>query len=279
LQHIVDLLESAQRILGYGVGLMKFKPLLLSPLGLIPGAMQADAADMPARVVKAPVVAPYVPSWAGFYVGLNVGVVSDESRQRTFLPNTPVADYCWAFDCNFRNKQTATGVLGGGQIGYNFQSASWVIGVEADIAAAGASKTVNGLTNGHNWRTKNGLDALGTARLRVGYAFDRALIYATGGLAYADLKDSFLADSVNAGYAWSKRTGWRAGWTVGGGIEYMFAPNWSVKGEGLYYDLGGDDHLAPINALPANVTPIAFYGLRSNTTGAVGRIGLNYLFR
>src|SRR5262249_1668108 len=140
-----------------------------------------------------------------------------------FLPSAtaPVISYCWTNNCSFSNSQTAVGVLGGVQIGYNFQNGMWVYGVEFDFDGSSASKTTTSvyprglLTDAATQKT--GIDALGTARLRLGYSFDRTLVYATGGLAYGHSLNSFLAGSlITPAYTWSN-TGWRAGYTVGGG--------------------------------------------------------------
>ena len=171
--------------------------------------------------------------------------------------------------------ESATGVLGGGQIGYNFQSANWVYGVETDFDFSSARKSVSAL-NGYafsgNWTAKTGISDFGTARLRLGYAFDRALVYATGGLAYANVVDTFQAgNSAPGGYAWSG-TGWRTGYTIGGGVEYLLSQNISVKGEALFYDLGKDNHVDGGGPLGA------YAGVGDHMTGVLGRIGINYLF-
>jgi outer membrane immunogenic protein len=250
--------------------MMKYKPLLLSPLGLIPmGLQSATAADMPVPV-KAPMAISHTPSWAGFYAGVNAGVISERSGASTFVPSEPaIGNFCLAFDCSLDPSQNAVGVLGGAQIGYNFQSGNIVYGVEADFGLSSAKKNSTTLTNGYNWSANTGIDALGTARLRLGYAFDNALLYATGGLAYAKVRDSYQGAT---GYNWTN-TGWRAGYAVGGGLEYMFSRNWSGKVEGLYYDLGSKDHVTEGPGVG-----FAAVGIHDHMTGAIARIGLNYLF-
>ncbi len=255
---------------------VKYKPLLLSPLGLIPMGLQpATAADLP---VKAPTVQTFAPSWAGFYAGINFGLVADRSSETAFLPTGPMFPYCWAADCNFSNKQTATSLLGGFQLGYNFQSGQVVYGIETDIALSNAKKTTTGLWVGvppifGNWTAETGIRVLGTTRLRIGYAFDHALIYATGGVAYADMRNTFQAGSTaNFNFSWSD-TGWRVGYALGGGLEYEFTRDWSVKAEGIYYDLGRKDHVS-IDQI-AGTTGV---GLTDHMTGIVARLGLNYRF-
>lgn len=264
---------------------MKYKPLLLSPLGLIPaGIPVADAADMP---VKAQPVQPaqFMPLWTGFYAGVNVGVLSHRSELGAFLPTSAVPaenNYCWlgrTGDCSFNHSETATGVLGGIQIGYNFQSGNIVYGGEVDFGLSSAKKNFGGTNpnNGYSYAAETGIEAFGTARARLGYAFtNNWMVYATGGLAYAKVRDSFLHINRGPGdtatYNWTS-TGWRAGWTAGGGLEYMFARNWSVKGEALYYDLGDKDH----ESLSPSFGGVSI-GVNDRMTGWIGRLGINYLF-
>jgi outer membrane immunogenic protein len=253
---------------------MKNKMLLLSPLALLPvGAQSAAAAPPPPH----PVAVTYPPSWAGFYVGANLGGISAHSGLNAYSPNPgSLASYCFGGPACSSFSQTASGVLGGGQIGYNFQSANWVYGIEADFDFSNARKTVtapNGYAFSGSYTTKTGVRDFGTARLRLGYAFDRALVYATGGLAYANMTDSFQAgNSAPGAYAWTGNSGWRAGYTVGGGIEYMLSQNFSIKGEGLFYDLGSVNHVDGGGPLGS------YAGLSEHMTGALGRIGINYLF-
>lgn len=252
---------------------MKYKQLLLSPLGLLPAGLQpADAADIRMPVKAPAVAAPYMPLWTGFYAGVHLGGISDRSKADAFLPTGLPAPVCFTDNCAFSNSQTATGVLGGAQIGYNFQAGNVVYGVETDIGLASARKSTNGVTNGYRWSAESGVDALGTLRGRLGYSFDRALIYATGGLAYGKSRNRFKADAP-ANYAWSETAGWRAGYAVGGGIEYAIDRNWSVKAEGFYYDLGKKDHISTDTTFGQN------YGLQDHMSGVVGRIGVNYSFR
>lgn len=260
--------------------MIKYKPLLLSPLGLIPmGLDHASAADMPVKA-KAPQVVTFTPNWAGFYVGANLGAIADHSRQTGFYPTGLANPYCFGGNsvfsgnaCSFSNSQTAVGVIGGLQVGYNFQSGKWVYGLETDFDFSSARKTVTGDNTAYaffgNWTAKTGVKEMGTARLRLGYAFDRALLYATGGLAYANMVNTFQA-GTNGAYSWSD-TGWRLGYAVGGGLEYKLTDAISIKGEGLYYDLGHKDHIptGPFNGS---------FGLTDHMTGVIGRVGINYFF-
>jgi outer membrane immunogenic protein len=266
---------------------MKYKVLFFSPLGLIPAGQSAFAADMPVKA-RPPQAIQTDPGWAGFYAGAHLGAIFDHSKQTGFLPFGGGNDhYCWGgastSTCDFSHSQTAVGVIGGGQIGYNFQSGRWVYGPEIDFSGTSARKTVSGANSTiinsafGNWTAKTGVEAIGTARLRVGYAFDQALVYATGGLAVADMVNTFQASDRTSGgaYSWSG-TGWRAGWTVGGGVEYKLQRNWSVKGEALYYDLGDKDHIS--GHLLSNGGIGAVFAVTDRMTGVIARVGINYLF-
>jgi outer membrane immunogenic protein len=252
---------------------MKYKVLFFSPLGLIPAGQSAVAADMPVKA-RAPQAIPHTPSWAGFYAGVNVGVLSSRSRLDTLPSDVPAGvNYCWVADCGFSASPRATGVVGGVQVGYNFQSGNFVYGVEADIGLSSAKKTTTGVGNfGYSYSGDVGVEALGTARLRLGYAFDRTLVYATGGLAYGKARDSFQ-HFATAPYTWSDEN-WRVGYAAGGGVEYMFNRNWSVKGEAFYFHLGSKDHVST-GFVDSEVEVVR---LKDRIDGFVARIGINYLF-
>ena len=115
----------------------------------------------------------------------------------------------------------------GGTIGYNWQSAQWVFGLEGDINWTNIEGSTNTLCPA-GCRTENSW--LATARARVGYAVNRVLPYVTGGLAVGDINAS------TPGFTGAEDT--KIGWTVGGGLEFVIAGNWTAKAEYLYVDLG-----------------------------------------
>jgi outer membrane immunogenic protein len=189
-------------------------------VGIYSAALSADLPQRAPVYTKAPVMVPPF-SWTGFYVGVNIGGAwgtSSDTNASFALPTTG----------NFHT----SGVLGGGQLGYNWQYGQWVLGLETDIDGSGLKgSTSSGIcltvvcTTSQTW--------LGTTRGRVGYAFDHWLVYGTGGVAYGDVKFTDLpAPVVVSG------TDTKLGWTGGGGVEYAFAMNWSAKLEYLYVDLG-----------------------------------------
>jgi outer membrane immunogenic protein len=211
--------------------------------------------------LAAPPAAPPFYSWSGPYVGISGGYGWGHSSQTdpglpvVVATTPPPAD--GSFSLN-------GGVFGGGA-GMNWQSGPWVYGLEGDYSWA----DINGSSNGcgaafisHSCGTK--LESLGTVRGRIGYAVGWQgswLLYATGGLAVGELQafDSLFNASGSD---------FRAGWTVGAGVETAFARNWTVKAEYLYVDLG---KAVLFNIGPGVPETVSF-------TASVFRVGVNYKF-
>ncbi|WP_315756626.1 MULTISPECIES: porin family protein [unclassified Bradyrhizobium] len=190
------------------------KKILLATVALAALAAPAAAADLAARptYTKAPVAAPVL-TWTGFYIGAMGGYATVED-------NGP------------------DGGLAGGTIGYNWQQGAVVFGLEADAAWA-SIKSGDGVIPGFLGTFNTKIQDTGSVRGRIGYAFGPTLVYATGGYAWAEnkLTNTFLGTSVSD-------TKFHSGWTVGAGLEYMFAPQWSLKGEYLYKSLGSENYFA-----------------------------------
>jgi outer membrane immunogenic protein len=183
----------------------------------------ASAADLAARpYTKAPPMIAAIYDWSGFYIGANGGWGSS----RNCWDVLPVAGAVVAEGC-----RDATGGVAGGQIGYRWQSAGWVFGLEAqgdwaDLRGSNASQAFLNQTN----RSK--IDAFGLFTGQVGYAWNNALLYVKGGAAVTDSRYTTLNTATGAV---TSSTGDQTRWggTIGAGIEYGFAPNWSA---GLEYD-------------------------------------------
>ncbi|MEW6436339.1 MAG: outer membrane protein [Pseudomonadota bacterium] len=183
---------------------------------LLAMAASAAAADLPAEKGP-PVYTPPPPpafSWSGVYIGGQVGYAWGTTGVDDLLP-FPHLDQ--------------NGVIGGAHIGYNYQVSQFVFGLEGSVDAAStrASDVSAGLFYGLHENEDFSI------RGRIGYAFDRVLVYATGGGAYGNFHTSYndgvVFDSFNNGHF---------GWTVGGGLEYAIDNNWSVRGEYRYTDYG-----------------------------------------
>jgi outer membrane immunogenic protein len=216
------------------------KKVFLTAASLVAmGVAPALAADLPARTyTKAPVAAP-INDWTGFYIGAMGGYAQE----------------------NASGSGTLSGGLAGGTVGYNWQSAAMVYGLEADAAWANVNATVGipGLL-----AVSDNIRDLGTVRGRIGVAFSQVLLYGTGGFAWADHK--MTATVLGANFSDSHV---HTGWTAGAGVEVMFAPKWSVKAEYLYRSLSGETYFAAV--VPGGV-PTGTLNINS------GQVGVNYHF-
>ncbi len=181
------------------------------------------------------------PTWTGFYIGGHVGGFwadinnGDNGYNDYWVNHHPLAGAA-AYSWNNNND----GVFGGGTLGYNYQTGAFVMGVEADFGAAGLTGSWNDgyLANRPGYLHMNN-DASFYADVtgRLGYAAGPSLFYVKGGWAYLDT--NFSASGIDsAGNAWTANSKGLDGWTVGGGVEYMWSPSWSVKAEYLYFDFG-----------------------------------------
>jgi len=184
---------------------------LLAGLATLTMVGSASAADLAYRGARPPVMAPvYSPfyNWSGFYIGINGGGGWGSST--------------WDGIGGFSVSGGMIGVTGG----YNYQINQFVIGAEADIDWSG----INGSTNGCFFGCETRNSWLGTARGRLGYAFDRFMPYLTGGLAVGNIsaKTQLLPGGSTT----------NAGWTVGAGFEVALVANVTAKAEYLYVGLG-----------------------------------------
>jgi len=215
----------------------------LAVLGVFAAASvtPALAADLSRPVYKAPppIAAP-VPlySWSGFYIGGNAGAGWSGHDGETFSVPGVVAPF--SFGSGHK-----TGFVGGGQIGYNWQFApNWLIGIEGDISAADINSSGTATIGGAAVSMSRDLNWLSSVRGRVGYTWDRFLLYFTGGGAWASY--DYAANASFAGVtATSSFSNTKSGWVVGGGGEWAFAPNWTVGVEYLHYGFDGTSSSIP----------------------------------
>jgi outer membrane immunogenic protein len=213
----------------------------------------ASAADLPRKAPPAPLPPPPL-TWTGCYIGVNVGAVRGRFELEGPLGGTASRDGDWGF-------------AGGGQFGcdYQFAGSGFVIGFRNVLVSA------TGTAEFHNrW-----FDALTG---RVGYSWGPGLVYFQGGAVWSRIEaDIALATTVggvttvSAGSFSDTKTGW----TIGGGFEYRFAPQWSVFVEGNYYDFGSRDRVIFTPATTACVGGCLFSG---NTTAVSVLAGVNYRF-
>ena len=197
------------------------KKFLLGTVALVAlGTASAVAADLPARTyTKAPVYAPApIYNWTGFYAGVHIGAAfgGDDGFATNIVGLT--------------GSSRDAAFLGGGQIGADYQFApNWVVGIEGQIS--GLSNNDRRFTVGVD-SIRDRSDWLASVTGRLGYTWGPGLIYAKGGVAFRD--DSGLA--ATAGFLPAVTDRNSTGYTVGGGLEYMFAPAWSAKVEYQYYN-------------------------------------------
>jgi outer membrane immunogenic protein len=243
-------------------------------------ATGAFAADLPAKVyTKAPVIVDPGYNWTGFYIGGNIGYSWGRSSDTSTLTNA-----AGTVLLTTAGKSNLDGIVGGGQIGYNWQTQTWVWGLEADIQGTGergsrafAYTPFTGPGIGNftpniliPFVLTQKIDWFGTVRGRVGVLVTpRVLLYATGGLAYGQVNSSeTIGTVVPSGFSNSITN---VGWTVGAGIEGVIGGNWTAKLEYLYVDLGT---VSSSYTLPS--TNVISYS--SHVTDNVLRVGVNYKF-
>jgi outer membrane immunogenic protein len=270
----------------------------------------AQAADLPSYKAPPAYLPPPVFTWTGLYGGINIGYGFGDNAQETgalgyvFQGAAPALPLGSAWSVG----QNLSGVVGGGQVGYNYQMTPWlVLGLETDINATNAQSHSNsavGVLDGTGphlqtaFSTKS-VDWWGTVRGRVGFtlpSYPNLMVYGTGGFAYGQVVhnvgfgDSFFPTGANfagnaLGHGYSDST--KTGWAAGGGIEWSPSgfPAWSLKAEYLYVDLGSTTATSvPLNGGAAALqglgvtTPVFAATQNSPTRFHTVRVGLNWHF-
>jgi outer membrane immunogenic protein len=222
------------------------------------------AADLPARAYKASPMTSVAASWSGCYLGIEGGGVWGSSQQ--VAVNPPNAGL------PITNSFGVSGGAVGGTVGCNYQADSWVFGIENDISWTNASGS------GHDIPPFSAVAVsqtnekwLDTLRGRVGFAWERALFYGTGGVAFAGT-DANICNTVLGVCGISSQT--RTGWVAGAGIEYAVWQNMSLKLEYLHADFGTGRYfstpllLGPVNIITRDV----------RLTNDIVRAGVNWRF-
>ncbi|WP_029032723.1 outer membrane protein [Salinarimonas rosea] len=252
----------------------------------------ALAADLPSRVeAPAPVfVAQPVFSWTGFYAGVNAGVGFNAGDDRDSVvvvaPNATAVPA--GTTIRYGDNSEDASFTGGGFIGYNHQFVNnFVLGAEADIQFVGlgdddtaAPISVTPATAGFEplRRGISGVDWFGTVRLRAGYAFDRTLVYATGGLAYGG-GDAARFETAAGNRVLFEDDEVGFGWTLGAGLDYAVTNSLIVGLEGLYVNLDRDlDVNGTAGFIGGAVVPAASESNDDNVEFGVVRARLSYKF-
>ncbi|WP_171580499.1 outer membrane protein [Bradyrhizobium australiense] len=265
-----------------------FKAIAASALAAMAATSAASAADLAARpYTKAPAMVEPIYNWTGFYIGGNVGYSWGRSSDTSTLTNGAGTVLFTSAD-----RANMDGVIGGGQIGYNWQVQNWVWGLEADIQGSGQK-------GGRDFLCPTGvctppfgviavfpgpavpvsldqkLEWFGTVRGRVGVlATPRVLFYATGGLAYGEVKTTETIGLVPVTFSNSDI---RVGYTVGAGVEGVIGGNWTAKLEYLWVDLGRTTG-SFVTTIPALGGGVLTSNYSSRITDNIVRVGLNYKF-
>jgi outer membrane immunogenic protein len=254
----------------------------MSGLGMAGAAL---AADLPSRnFAPAPMSSFAAPSftWTGIYGGVNAGYAWAGERGNSFsIPaGTFSTDPTVSGTVTYDSRSNRGGFTGGGQLGYNHQIDQFVVGVEMDIQHVGlrrsnasplvspgfpASYTPPPISGGVDW--------YGTLRGRAGYAFDRTLVYGTGGLAYGNAND-------NRVFPFSKRNDTRIGWAAGAGVDHAIADNVILGLEGMYVDLQRSGRTGNGGSYVAGGTTVPVTVNRKDNSNQFGvlRARMNYKF-
>jgi outer membrane immunogenic protein len=200
------------------------KKFLLGTVALVAFAAPAAAADLAARpYTKAPPMIAAIYDWSGFYIGANGGWGSS----RKCWDVVPLAGPLLGEGCH-----DATGGVAGGQIGYRFQSAAWVFGVEAqgdwaDLKGSRISQQF--IVAPGDAISRSNIRSFGLFTGQVGYAWNNALLYVKGGAAITQDRYDHVRTATNAIFDSASESRW--GGAVGVGLEYGFTPNWSAAVE------------------------------------------------
>lgn len=281
------------------MGFQMNKKHLITIAGCL-AASAAAAADLPAFKAPPPPPPPPVFTWTGPYAGLSIGYGWANTNRIDGVALDPVflapTGAFWSV-----NSPSSSGVIGGAQVGYNYQinGTGFVVGVETDFMGSdiqgngfAVGTPVTGTSVLPFVTTHHGLHWFGTVRGRLGYAIlPTLLIYGTGGFAYGETVNNFFVNFNNGFSDGISVTRTRTGWAAGGGVEWAFMPNLTLRAQYLYVDLGQGSFLLdgggggcgckPVPPPPGPpAAPLAFI---SGQNGAPNQfhnftVGLNFRF-
>ena len=268
----------------------KFRTQLLAATSLLALSGAAYAADMPVKAPPPPMAPPVIP-WTGFYAGLQIGGASLDpschsfSNFPTLLPVDVGLDPCLASDfegVTHSGSLSSASVIGGGKIGYDWQWGWAVLGVVGEFDWThlnGTENTFNSPDAGDVLSAGDRINWLASARGRIGWTFgalDNFMVYATGGVAWADIKaTSSLVDPVCPECDFSTQSSsTKTGGVFGAGFEYRVFPHVSVVGEVLWYDFGS----TTVNTVLPFDTAFTYSTQFKYQDVVTGTLGVNYRF-
>jgi outer membrane immunogenic protein len=265
------------------MGMRKVLGLVGATLLLAGPALAADL-SRPPPVYKAPPLAP-VFSWTGWYIGANAGYGWGSGTSPVLTPDPgDVLGFgaLAAAGGNVFPSLSPKGFIGGGQIGYDWQVNTWVLGLVADFQGADIKASGTGIfstpavTIAESLSEK--LNFLGTGRVRLGWAAGNWLFYGSGGVAYGNVESTINVNDPAAGlFVAGSRSETRVGWAAGGGVNYALTPNWIVGVDYLHYDLG-HTNVTGLTVPPGAIVPAASLSASQNVGGDIVRGVINYKF-
>ena len=211
----------------------RFKQQLLLSTGLVAASGMsgtAYAADLSLKGYEG------LPSWAGAYIGANIGVARFNATATQVDPSIGYYGACQSYYAGASCATSDTGLAASINAGYDFQHGHFVYGVVADWTWTDLDHTqyTQNVGDGYGGTYDAKVDWLASLRGRMGLAVDDTLVYVTGGIAAGGLRSSIGYEGAT--YASLDQA--KIGWVGGFGVDHKFDPHWSVKGEFLYYDLG-----------------------------------------
>jgi outer membrane immunogenic protein len=277
-------------------------------IAILVASLPTQAAELPPAPSRTPAKAPTAPvevvNWTGLYIGGNFGYSWGRADSDFTLSVTGTTT-----TTTNNNRQSINGVLGGGQIGYNWQSSAFVYGLEADFQGADQKGRFIALdTNPTDVKNAGGAPGctiggtstpcpnaitstlgqqlvwFGTVRGRLGYLVaPRWLVYGTGGLAYGRVKSDFLSVEPDGETDVSRWTETRVGWAAGAGVEAMLLGRWTGRLEYLHVDLTRNGSTNSTFFHSGFFTPppgivLGTFAINTRATDEIVRVGLNYSF-
>jgi len=260
------------------------RPFLLASLGAI---ALAGSAAMAAEPLPPPVP---VFTWTGLYVGGQAGYAWISNGNLEFTGFDPFS----AFGFSANVSSSPQGIIGGGHVGYNYQIDQIVVGIEGTVDGISLATTTpanfSGVFGGTALSASMSSSIQGSIRARLGIAFDRALLYATGGVAFGGFSTGYTFTgnnnaiaTLNGGNTFTFTNGFsttRTGWTLGGGIDYAVTDAWSVFGEYRYTHFGTISNPGIAAAVFSTVTELS--GAFLNATRSLNQnqvqVGFSYKF-
>jgi len=239
------------------------KSILLSAAALLALGTPSIAADL-GSLHAAPAISPLY-DWSGYYIGLQGGYSQTHQDYKDIGYGDDLGDDYYGSDAQ-------PAFVGGVHAGYNIQSGALVYGIEGDVEYNDGRNT---WTAPGDWGYKAESGWQGSARLRLGYAFDQALIYATAGLAVGEFSFRDFCDWCSPQSISSSMSQVRAGWTLGAGFQYALDDRWSVRTEYRYADFGSQKEDVSEYWSDATNGPLSYKDTMSLTSHTV-RFGVSY---